>query len=219
MIKFENCDVWGFEHAIRGMRNSMNSCGKSDSRYKHCTACNHGVYFDIGKNDMALMKQLIKAGPSHRKFLRQIFVSVDITAPLYWWKEYETYKVGTVSNSCSTMHRIAAKAFELDDFSHEHITTRSMEILLQTVKRLNECRDLYVNYETHDNNGFTKPTKKEVWWQLIQLLPSSYNQKRTVTVSYENLLNICNQRRNHKFDEWHDFCGWIFTLPYSEILS
>lgn len=219
MIKFENCDVWGFEHAIRGMRNPMNSWGKSDSRYKHCTACNHGVYFDIGKNDMALMKQLIEAGSSHRKFLRQIFVSVDITAPLYWWKEYETYKVGTVSNSCSIMHRIVAKAFELDDFSHEHVTTRSMEILLQTVKYLNECRDLYVNYETHDNNGFAKPTKKEVWWQLIQLLPSSYNQERTVTVTYENLLNICNQRRNHKFDEWHDFCGWIFTLPYSEILS
>lgn len=219
MIKFENAEVWGFEHAIRGMRNPMNSWDKSDSCYKHCTACNHGEYFDIGKNDMALMKQLIKAGSSHRKFLRQIFVSVDITAPLYWWKEHETYKVGTVSNSCSTMHRIAAKPFELDDFSHEHLTTRSMELLLQTIKYLNECRDLYVNYETHDNNGFAKPTKKEVWWQLIQLLPSSYNQKRTVTMSYENLLNMYEQRRGHKLNEWKEFCSWIFRLPYSELLE
>ena len=233
MIKFEKCDVWGFAHAIRGMRNSMNSWDKSDSRYEYCNGynescrdcecgdvdCHNGRYYLIGENDRMLMKQLVKAGSSHRKFLRQIFVSVDITAPLYWWKEYETYKVGTVSNSCSTMHKISAKEFTLDDFSHEHLTTRSMELLLQTIKYLNECRDLYVNHETHYNNGFAKPTKKEVWWQMIQLLPSSYNQKRTVTMSYENLLNICNQRRNHKLDEWHDFCDWIFTLPYSEILK
>ena len=222
MIRFEKSDVWGFEHAIRGMRNPMNSWDKSDSRYQYCNGhdescrdcecgdadCHNGRYYLIGENDEALMKQLIKAGSSHRKFLRQIFVSVDITAPIYWWKEYETYKVNTVSNSCSTMHRIAAKPFELDDFSYDNLFSDSIDCLDDVIHKLNEYR-----------KRFNESKNKGDWWQMIQLLPSSYNQKRTVTMSYENLLNIYNQRRNHKLDEWHCFCDWIFTLSYSEILK
>ena len=176
----------------------------------------------LGKKDKELMKRLIHAGTSHRKFLRQIFVSVDITAPLYWWKEFDTYKVGTVSNSCSTMHKIHDKEFTIDDFSHEHlINSACMEIqeiqnvrispmqsMMTTIECLNSYRDLYL--ETRD---------KKYWWQMIQLLPSSYNQKRTITMNYENLLNIYETRRNHKLDEWRDFCKWIERLPNAELIT
>ena len=232
MIKFEHPEVWGWEHAIRGMRNPMNSWDKSDSRFNYdIEAATAGdeepqyIHIDstIGYNDLDLMRRLIRAGSSHRKFLRQIFVSVDITAPLYWWKEYDTYKVGTVANSCSTMHKITANEFTLDDFSLEHLgdfdeplrkddngLTRFpwFKISLEsTIDVLNYARELYL--ETQD---------KKYWWQLIQLLPQSYNQRRTVTLTYENLLNMVSQRRGHKLDEWHDFCDWVFTLPYAEEL-
>lgn len=233
MIKFEKCEVVGWGHAIRGMRNSMNSWEKSDSGYCHrdlfrnCRTCVHGPSlekcwkkgYDIGPADYSLMMKLRNAGTDHRKFMRMITVYLDITAPLYWWKEFDTYKVGTVANSCSTMHKIAEKEFTLEDFSHEHVTTRSLELLMMTINYLNECRDLYVNYETHDNGGYSKPTKKEVWWQMIQLLPSSYNQKRTVMLNYEVLANIYKSRKTHKLDEWRDFCVWIEGLPYSELIT
>ena len=225
MIKFEHPEVWGWEHAIRGMRNPLNSWDKSDSRFNYdIEAATVGdeepqyIHIDatIGYNDLDLMRRLIRAGSSHRKFLRQIIVSVDITAPLYWWKEFDTYKVGTVANSCSTMHKIAAKEFTLDDFSHEHLSDFSshpenvqdpLTILSSTIKTLNSCRECYIKEK---DNFF--------WWQLIQLLPQSYNQKRTITMTYENLLNMVSQRRGHKLDEWHDFCDWVFTLPYAEEL-
>ena len=233
MIKIENSEVLGWEHAIRGMRNPMNSWEKSDSGYcgrdllRDCRTCVHrntsypACYsgFDLGPNDYDLMMRLRNAGTDHRKYMRMIAVYVDITAPLYWWKEFDTYKVGTVANSCSTMHKIAAKEFTLEDFSHEHVTTRSLELLIMTVKYLNECRDLYINYEISDNGGFPKPTKKELWWQMIQLLPSSYNQRRTVMLNYEVLANIYKSRKNHKLDEWREFCTWIENLPYSEIIT
>lgn len=214
MIALKYADIWGFEHAVRGMRNPMNSWDKSD------TFVDSDLVL-LGKKDKELMKRLIRAGTSHRKFLRQIFVSVDITAPLYWWKEFDTYKVGTVANSCSTMHKIHDKKFTLDDFSHEHlINSACMEIqemhvrispmqsMLTTIECLNSYRDLYL--ETKD---------KKYWWQMIQLLPSSYNQKRTVTMNYENLLNIYETRRNHKLDEWKDFCKWIERLPNAELIT
>ena len=233
MIKIENSEVLGWEHAIRGMRNPMNSWEKSDSGYcgrdllRNCGTCVHrntsypACYsgFDLGPNDYDLMVRLRNAGTDHRKYMRMIAVYVDITAPLYWWKEFDTYKVGTVANSCSTMHKISAKEFTLEDFSHEHVTTRSLELLIMTVKYLNECRDLYINYEISDNGGFPKPTKKELWWQMIQLLPSSYNQRRTVMLNYEVLANIYKSRKNHKLDEWMEFCTWIESLPYSEIIT
>ena len=224
MIKIENTEIIGWEAAIRGMRNPMNSWAKSDSEFSvcECEQWPHDIkrsLVSIGPNDYDLMMRLRNAGTDHRKFMRMIVVYVDITAPLYWWKEFDTYKVGTVANSCSTMHKIAAKEFTLEDFSHEHVTTRSLEILMTTIKYLNECRNLYVNYETHDNGGYSKPTKKEVWWQMIQLLPSSYNQKRTVMMNYEVLANIYKSRKNHKLDEWHQFCHWIKTLPYSELIT
>lgn len=215
MINLKYADIWGFEHAVRGMRNPMNSWDKSD------TFVDSDLVL-LGKKDKELMKRLIHAGTSHRKFLRQIFVSVDITAPLYWWKEFDTYKVGTVANSCSTMHKIHDKEFTLDDFSHEHlINSACMEIqemqnvrvsptqsMLTTIECLNSYRDLYL--ETRD---------KKYWWQMIQLLPSSYNQKRTITMNYENLLNIYETRRNHKLDEWKDFCKWIERLPNAELIT
>lgn len=216
MIKFEHPEVWGWEHAIRGMRNPMNSWDKSDSRFNYdIEAATVGdeepqyIHIDatIGYNDLSLMRRLIRAGSSHRKFLRQIFVSVDITAPRYWLAELDTYKVGTTANSCSTMHKITAKEFTLDDFSHEHLIPRALDTLQATVDALNAYRSDYI--QTKD---------KIAWWQLIQLLPQSYNQKRTVTMTYENLLNMVSQRRGHKLDEWHDFCDWVFTLPYAEEL-
>lgn len=202
MITLKYADIWGFEHAVRGMRNPMNSWDKSD------TFVDYDLVL-LGNKDKELMKRLVHAGPSHRKFLRQIFVSVDITAPLYWWKEFDTYKVGTTANSCSTMHKIHDKEFTLDDFSVEHLYD---DVLNKPFKDIISClnffRQLYV--QDHD---------KDDWWQMIQLLPSSYNQKRTVTMNYENLLNIYETRRNHKLDEWKDFCKWIERLPNAELIT
>lgn len=212
MIKIENTEVVGWEAAIRGMRNPLNSWGKSDSVKCYVNAncpgiCKNNVSgICIGPNDLDLMKRLRNAGTDHRKFMRMITVYVDITAPLYWWKEFDTYKVGTVANSCSTMHKIHAKEFTLDDFSHEHLYL-PLQDLRPTIDLLNTYRERYL--ETKD---------KSDWWQLIQLLPSSYNQRRTVMLNYEVLANIYKSRRNHKLDEWHVFCEWIENLPYSELI-
>ena len=211
MLKVENIDVWGFEHAIRGMRNPLNSWDKSDSKYIAIGEHYEYIKYVIGENDLGLMKRLYKSGPEHRKYLRQIFVSMDITAPLYWWKEFDTYKVGTVANSCSTMHKIAAKEFELDDFSHEHLietvsnTTNTVMVLKKIIECLNYYRSQFI---------FTKD--KKYWWQMIQLLPSSYNQKRTITMNYENVLSMIKQRTGHKLTEWEDFCIILKHLPYIE---
>lgn len=230
MIKLEKVDVSGWEAAIRGMRNPKNSWNKSDSHNcedcpmvlngdEPAIECNDGKFgYCIGQNDQKLMKNLVAAGTDHGKFLRMINVTVDITAPLYWWKEFDTYKVGTVANSCSTMHKIQAKEFTLDDFSCEHLMTSGMDILMRTIKVLNVCRNAYVNYDTWDNNGYPMPTKKDVWWQMIQLLPSSYNQKRTVQFNYAVLLNMYHARKNHKLDEWHKFCKWVESLPYFSVI-
>lgn len=223
MLKIENFEVMGWEHAIRGMRNPMNSWEKSDSDFASIWADEMAVgsEYHIGPNDFDLMTRLRNAGTDHRKFMRMITVYLDIIAPLYWWKEFDTYKVGTVANSCSTMHKIAAKEFEFDDFSHEklinsacmeiqeqHIRLSPIQTLATTIECLNSYRDLYLQ---------TK--EKKYWWQLIQLLPSSYNQKRTVMLNYEVLANIYKSRRNHKLDEWHILCDWIEELPYSELIT
>ena len=200
MIKIENIDVYGFEAAIRGARNPMNSWDRMDSCY------NNGE-FEIGENDYKLLKNLTIAGPEHRKWNRMVTVTMDITAPLYWWKEYDTYKVGTVANSCSTMHRIQAKEFTLDDFSTEHMEGCTIVMNLILVQ-LNLNRTL-----------FNKTKDKKYWWNMIQLLPASYNQKRTVHLDYEVLGTIYHQRRHHKLDEWHVFCDTIKTLPYSEFIT
>lgn len=205
MIKVEQIEVWGFEHAIRGMRNPMNSWDFSDSYFRSDAS------WGIGKNDLNLMRRLYRGGSEHRKYLRQIFVSMDITAPLYWWKEYDTYKIGTVANSCSTMHKIAAKEFELDDFSHEHLfgdktvydIDEPVGILNIVIDALNVWRKIYLEQKD-----------KEQWWQMIQLLPSSYNQKRTVTFNYENAVSMIHQRTNHKLDEWNEFVKILEKLPY-----
>lgn len=227
MLKIENTEVMGWEAAIRGMRNPMNSWEKSDSRFSllddcgDCTHCN--LRFDecneqqIGPNDLDLMTRLRNAGTDHRKFMRMITVYCDITAPLYWWKEFDTYKVGTVANSCSTMHKIQAKEFTIDDFSHEHLIS---DCLLESViNELNIYRDIYNNYDKQTDEYKSEFSKKDIWWQMIQLLPSSYNQKRTVMLNYEVLANIYKSRRNHKLDEWHTFCDWIESLPYSELIT
>lgn len=255
MIKIENVEVMGWEAAIRGMRNPMNSWKKSDSfcsSIEHCINCSDKEHCDhyyselgegmpyrngknlpfhyLGTNDLNLMTRLRNAGTDHRKFMRMITVYLDIAAPLYWWKEFDTYKVGTVANSCSTMHKIHDKAFELTDFSYEHIIDsvdikneffKETEIRLEEINKvspwdllrhsiatLNFCREKYL--QTKD---------KKYWWQIIQLLPSSYNQRRTVMLNYEVLANIYKSRRNHKLDEWVDFCEWIETLPYSELIT
>ena len=223
MLKIENTEVIGWEAAIRGMRNPKNSWEKSDSHWdyvdqgsEYLTVDHFGdANFNIGPNDQKLMTNLRNAGTDHRKFMRMITVYLDITAPLYWWKEFDTYKIGTVANSCSTMHKIADKKFTMEDFSCEHLfdfcpncDTDSETVLRYTISWLNHCREKYL--ETKD---------KEYWWQLIQLLPSSYNQKRTVMLNYEVLANIYKSRRNHKLDEWHTFCDWIETLPYSELIT
>ena len=215
MIKVEKIDVWGFEHAIRGMRNPMNSWDKSDSYFEDTIDVNSKA-FSIGENDLDLMKRLYKAGTEHRKYLRQIFVSMDITAPLYWWKEFDTYKVGTVANSCSTMHKIAAKEFELDDFSHEHLLNESIELFKTTIDSLNQWRNKYITASKIDDivGADLLPSKKTLWWQMIQLLPSSYNQKRTVTFTYENVITMIRQRTGHKLDEWNDFVEILKGLPY-----
>lgn len=197
-IKVENIDVWGFEHAVRGMRNPMNSWDKSDSYWD-----TFGRFYHIGENDLSLMKRLYKAGTEHRKYLRQIMVSMDITAPLYWWKDFDTYKVGTVANSCSTMHKIHAKEFTLDDFSHEHMIEGSVVALKNLIHELNINRSSFIS--TKD---------KRYWWQLIQLLPTSYNQKRTVTMNYENVVTIIRQRSGHKLDEFNQLVEILKELPY-----
>lgn len=201
MLMIRQTDVYGFEAAIRGMRNPMNSWDKSDSEYSYDYMPID--YAFIGKNDYELMKKLVKAGSDHRKFMRMITVSADILAPLYWWKEYDTYKVGTVANSCSTMHKIHEKPFTRDDFSHEHLTPLALSTLDRVVDMLNNYRE-----------DFSLTKMKEDWWQMIQLLPSSYNQLRTVQVNYEVLYHIYFARKDHKLDEWHTFCDWIKTLPY-----
>lgn len=205
MIKFENTEVMGWEAAIRGMRNPMNSWEKSDSRPSG--ACNYFTLnpeWRIGSNDLDLMKRLRNAGTDHRKFMRMITVYVDITAPLYWWKEFDTYKVGTVANSCSTMHKIADKEFTKDDFSCEHLITPAFYKLKLIINSLNEYREMYIHFDEMGQavkNAFNND-KKNVWRQMIQLLPSSYNQKRTVMLNYEVLANIYKSRKNHKLDEW-----------------
>ena len=234
MLKIENTEVMGWEHAIRGMRNPKNSWGKSDSVFTqheledwpHNTV---KTFDDLGPNDHSLMMTLRNAGTDHRKFMRMITVYLDVTAPLYWWKEFDTYKVGTVANSCSTMHKIHAKEFTLEDFSHEHLlepkdvhfpddsccnetwegcgVIAPIDILEETVHMLNKARKMFL--ETND---------KKYWWQMIQLLPTSYNQKRTVMLNYEVLANIYKSRKDHKLDEWHTFCDWIKSLPYSELI-
>ena len=246
MIKFENTEVMNFEGAIRGMRNPMNSWCLSDSGkgclarmtwggeergLKLCVNCSHtyeshcpctainGSHFVIGKNDLDLMKRLINAGTDHRKFMRQIIVSVDITAPLYWWKEFDTYRVGVEKNSCSTMHKIHEKEFTLDDFSHEHLILESIDHLEGLIEVLNQVREVYVDFDNLRGNLIECGSKKDVWWQMIQLLPSSYNQKRTVTLNYEVLRNIAGSRENHKLDEWSiGFMEWIDSLPYANVL-
>lgn len=221
MIKFENTEVMGWEHAIRGMRNPMNSWKMGDSEHKILYIDQNGdenydAKLTIGPNDMGLMKRLRNAGTDHRKYLRMITVYTDITAPLYWWKEFDTYKVGTVANSCSTMHKIAAKEFTLEDFSCEHLIDEEDEEHYNLwrsefkiiIAKLNHARERYL--ETKD---------KKYWWQMIQLLPSSYNQKRTIMMNYETLNNIYKSRKNHKLDEWSiGFINWIESLPYASEL-
>ena len=223
MLKIENFEVLGWEHAIRGMRNPMNSWEKSDSNFFDdseghvCNICQGRgsmSLIEIGPNDYTLMKNLRNAGTDHRKFMRMITVYLDITAPLYWWKEFDTYKVGTVANSCSTMHKIHAKEFAMEDFSCEHLTAESITFGLEPIiDILNKNRELYLQWKNIDEE------KKTLWWQMIQLLPTSYNQKRTVMLNYEVLANIYKSRRNHKLDEWHTFCDWISELPYSELIT
>lgn len=220
MIRLEDAQVLGWEAAIRGMRNPMNSWKQSDTLFIRSDYCDEMEDYEmahmcggfapiIKKNDQDLMMRLRNAGTDHRKFMRMITVYVDITAPLYWWKEFDTYKVGTVANSCSTMHKIHAKEFTMDDFSCEHLSDFSFQIVLQqTVDALNHYRSEYLRTKDKFN-----------WWQMIQLLPSSYNQKRTVMLNYEVLANIYKSRKNHKLDEWKDFCKWIESLPYSELIT
>ena len=235
MITIENEETFGWEHAIWGMRNPKNSWSMIDSKFYDDIDFDPDDYIDqgmflIGPNDHKLMMRLRNAGTDHRKFMRMITVYLDITAPLYWWKEFDTYKVGTVANSCSTMHRIHSKEFTMDDFSYEHLLEPKdvhvpndsccnpnwegcgiiapIDILEETINMLNKAREMFL--ETKD---------KKYWWQMIQLLPSSYNQKRTVMLNYEVLANIYKSRKNHKLDCWRDFCSWIETLPYSELIT
>ena len=239
MLKIENTEVMGWEHAIRGMRNPKNSWGKSDSLFWVPKAIitriggDNGPWPDelyadtiIGDNDLELMTTLRNAGTDHRKFMRMITVYLDITAPLYWWKEFDTYKVGTVANSCSTMHKIAAKEFTLDDFSHEHLCNDELELLKEIIFRLNTNRASFIAKNDKQVDRYTVMSdecyakyKKTLWWQMIQLLPSSYNQKRTVMLNYEVLANIYKSRRHHKLDEWHTLCDWIESLPYAELIT
>ena len=206
MIKFETNDVWGFEWAFKGMRNPMNSWDKSDSNW---------LFQEIGENDLALAKKLINAGSEHRKFLRQIYVSVDITAPLYWWKEFDTYKIGTVANSCSTMHKIHEKEFTLDDFSCEHLINEPFPVTDEYVETYLDCMTDTIKALNCARRMFLETKDKKYWWQIIQLLPSSYNQTRTVTMTYENIYTMRQQRKNHKLDEWRiDFFNWSDELPH-----
>ncbi|MDE5965150.1 MAG: hypothetical protein K2G73_01225 [Eubacterium sp.] len=201
MIKIERTSVMNFDNAMRGARNPLNSWARYDSEF------DENGNFVFGENDLSLAKRLCSAGTDHRKFIRMIFVSVDITAPLYWWKEYDTYKVGTVANSTSTMHKITSKPFELSDFSVDHMNDEGIRAMEKLIETLEDLRLRFV--ETKD---------KELWYTIIQLLPSSYNQMRTCTLNYENLVNIYYARRNHKLSEWHEYCDWAKTLPYFEEL-
>ena len=226
MLKIENIDIVGWETAIRGMRNPMNSWEKSDTFFfcpsqgdirKIGEGLNLELMSEIGPNDADLMMKLRNAGTDHRKFMRMITVYMDITAPLYWWKEYDTYKVGTVANSCSTMHKIADKEFALEDFSHEHLIDTCL--LERVINELNIYRDVYNNYDKQTEQYKDEFSKKDIWWQMIQLLPSSYNQRRTVMLNYEVLANMYKSRKNHKLDEWRTFCEYVKTFPYSELIT
>lgn len=238
MLKTENAEVIGWEHAIRGMRNPKNSWEKSDSNWRYVAPAqreNHilASYSDdgefwIGPNDADLMNRLRNAGTDHRKFMRMITVYLDITAPLYWWKEFDTYKVGTVANSCSTMHKIADKEFTPEDFSHEHLLGMANNdagdaLFLNDANNIridgDDLLGLIINVLNYYRGRYIKTKDKRYWWQLIQLLPSSYNQRRTVMLNYEVLANIYKSRRNHKLDEWHTFCDWIESLPYSKLIT
>ena len=228
-IRIENVDTYGWEAAIRGMRNPKNSWNMSDSVFRDechvpevdcsCSGCEYFAGFNrpclphIGAKDLNLMHTLAKAGTDHGKFLRMITVTMDITAPLYWWKEYDTYKVGTVANSCSTMHKITDREFTLEDFSHEHLEDRTTGSLEKVVEDLNYYRDKYIKAQENYADAFSL---KQYWWQMIQLLPSSYNQRRTVQFNYAVALNIYNARKTHKLDEWHSLCDEIKKLPYFE---
>ena len=218
MIIIDKADVYGWQSAIRGMRNPMNSWDKSDSLYMTVNdivghPCDDGMKeeFVVGNDDFDLMKRLVRSGSDHSKFMRMINVTCDITAPLYWWKEFDTYKVGTVRNSCSTMHKIHAKQFEIDDFSHDNLDSKSLKVLHYIINYLNVIREWHNNAEPN--------FKKDAWWQMIQLLPSSYNQKATVQINYAVLRNMYHSRRKHKLDEWHTFCKWVEDLPYSELIT
>ena len=202
MIKVENIDYWGFEHAIRGMRNPKNSWDKSDSDYEPANFCDHD--FIIGSNDLSLMQRLYKSGTEHRTYARMIQVSMDITAPLYWWKEMDRYTVGKSQISCSTMHKIAAKEFELDDFSFENVEGRDEECVIS----------LFLNVLNTNRKKYLETKDKQYWWNMIQLLPSSYNQRRTICMSYENVFKIIRERTGHKLDEWNDFVKILSNLPY-----
>lgn len=226
MLKIENVDIVGWETAIRGMRNPMNSWAKSDTFFfcpsqgdirKIGEGPNLELMSEIGPNDAGLMMKLRNCGIDHRKFMRMITVYMDITAPLYWWKEYDTYKIGTVANSCSTMHKIADKEFALEDFSHEHLIDTCL--LEHVINELNIYRDVYNNYDKQTEQYKDEFSKKDIWWQMIQLLPSSYNQRRTVMLNYEVLANMYKSRKNHKLDEWRTFCEYIKTFPYSELIT
>ena len=244
MLKIENTEVMGWEHAIRGMRNPKNSWEKTDSYpavdcgkcgkieregicKKEDRDCTGFECFEVGPNDLKLMTTLRNAGTDHRKFMRMITVYLDITAPLYWWKEFDTYKVGTVANSCSTMHKIADKEFTPEDFSHEQLINIANDdpcdalFLEGTTIRVDgdDLLGLTINVLNYYRNRYLKTKDKTYWWQMIQLLPSSYNQRRTVMLNYEVLANIYKSRRNHKLDEWHTFCDWIESLPYSELIT
>ena len=224
MIKLEHTVLPSpeqMEFVIEGMRNPMNSWDKSDSHTciqdgSFCMECEHKNYYCLGENDQSLMQKLSYAGTDHRKFMRMMQVYVRITAPLYWWKEADTYKIGTVANSCSTMHKIQEKEFTLDDFSHEHLVkTNLLDIIIDD---LNSNRIIYNDYDNQSDEFKAKFSKKDVWWQMIQLLPSSYNQTRNVMLNYEVLANMYHSRKNHKLDEWREFCKWIEDLPYSDLI-
>ena len=214
MIKIEHVETFGWETAVRGMRNPLNSWEKSDSlSYMDDEGGTIDYLYDVGCKDKELMTTLVKAGPDHSKFMRMIGIAMDIVAPLYWWKEFDTYKVGTVANSCSTMHKISAKPFEIDDFSHEHLFPHSpqfdsMDYLSAIIEHLNACREAYI-----------RCNEKCFWWQMIQLLPSSYNQRRTVTLNYAVARNQYHARKNHKLDEWHDYCKALERLPLSDLIT
>lgn len=224
MIKIEHTQVFGWESAIRGMRNPMNSWAKSDSGWNGAfDAYNGNPEWKIGPNDKNLMMRLVMAGDEHAKFMRMIHVSMDILAPLYWWKQADTYKVGFVTNSCSTMHKIQAKEFTLEDFSHEHLNIWSHDVLKSTIERLNRFRNMYLygglTYDENEKYVEFKPKDKYIWWQMIQLLPDSYNQLRTCDTNYATLRKMYHQRKGHRLDEWNDFRAWVEELPYSELIT